>query len=1064
MRFAAIAVLAGLFGAAHAAAPNRFRVHPNSSLTILSIGQGPDGFLWLAAADGLYRFDGFHYQKIPDFPFVEARKIVSTRDGSLWIGSAEGLVRYKSSFEVVLRDSVLDLAALAEDVIAKLSLTDNALVHVDGSVRRFRQYARRDRTVDSTGHIWYISGTPRRVYQTDLHHLDNARETWIPVPGDYMDAAADGQGRVWAADDSRAMGVKDGRKVAEFHRRPYALAARAYPLLSGRDGQVWFLGETIRGTAPPRIFHDRREYESFDVTAAFEDPRGHLWAAIQGRGLVEWIPDDPWQRWFPEDLENHIPSQVVRSARGQLVAVTKTGLYRLDRRSREWIPLANSVEGAIALFPLSDGGFLASVQQLGMVRLSPSGRIVERLHNPESTDNYEEIQQDREGRLWVGHALALLRVEGRAGSYHLQESQLPLKTHPAVNPWDLEIASDGTLWVGYEKGIAWLDKADQWHQLPTDQPLQGVLSFLPPDPATGNIWAAQMGTNTWLGDTSSRFARLSREGARWTVHEFTAKNGYGPPGTRFLKRDSRGWIWRGASDGVYVSNGPDVAPGEWLHIAMANGLATEGTRPYGFFEEGDGGVWITGEQGITHIEPDPAWFEAPHRAPAPRISRIEADGKTFVDGKGTIEALRSRARLLRIEVGTLDAPAFRDAPLRYRLLPSEPAWQLSRNGTLEFQNLDAGAYRLEVAYAGAGSSPTLEFPFRVGVPSTRITWMWLLVIPAVLATMIVLRASALEKFRYRFHKAFFLLRRRLSGGSSSGPSGGAAGTYAAQPDYTGETLLERYRLLRAISRGGFSVVYEARGLAGGTTRTAVKIITVSAHDEGWVRDRFAYEVASLRSVHHPGVVPILDSWVSARGEPCLVMPFLDGPTLRAELTRRTFGAARAARIIRELGSVLSEVHARGIVHRDLKPENVILLAAGTEDERPVLIDFGMASLRGGENRMWNTTLLGGSFLYMAPERLTGHYAPASDVYSFGVMTLEMLSAVRLPDLDVMVSDDAFPDALGRALAHAVSPANLPRLVANLCRCYAAEPQRRPADVRAWAAEVAELLAPGCLLS
>ena len=55
------------------------------------------------------------------------------------------------------------------------------------------------------------------------------------------------------------------------------------------------------------------------------------------------------------------------------------------------------------------------------------------------------------------------------------------------------------------------------------------------------------------------------------------------------------------------------------------------------------------------------------------------------------------------------------------------------------------------------------------------------------------------------------------------------------------------------------------------------------------------------------------------------MPFLNGQTLRAALEEGPLALPRAARIIRQIGSALADVHARGIVHRDLKPENVILL-------------------------------------------------------------------------------------------------------------------------------------------
>ena len=35
-----------------------------------------------------------------------------------------------------------------------------------------------------------------------------------------------------------------------------------------------------------------------------------------------------------------------------------------------------------------------------------------------------------------------------------------------------------------------------------------------------------------------------------TSLKFVPENGYGPPDTHFLRRDHRGWIWRGSTDGA----------------------------------------------------------------------------------------------------------------------------------------------------------------------------------------------------------------------------------------------------------------------------------------------------------------------------------------------------------------------------------------------------------------------------------------------------------------------------------------------------------------------------------
>src|SRR5579871_6626491 len=93
------------------AAPHRPIFHPNS-LTVFSMAEGPDGLLWLAADDGLYRFDGFHYHKISAYPFASARFVAFTRDGSLWAADFEGMAHVrKNRFEVILNGDISGMAA-----------------------------------------------------------------------------------------------------------------------------------------------------------------------------------------------------------------------------------------------------------------------------------------------------------------------------------------------------------------------------------------------------------------------------------------------------------------------------------------------------------------------------------------------------------------------------------------------------------------------------------------------------------------------------------------------------------------------------------------------------------------------------------------------------------------------------------------------------------------------------------------------------------------------------------------------------------------------------------------
>ena len=153
-----------------------------------------------------------------------------------------------------------------------------------------------------------------------------------PAPGgsfgvlreaDYQDALGAPDGSIWVADDVQAVWLSGRSGGAKTARTPTKANIRPGPLLSGRDGQIWFLGEALVGLTSPVEFRDRADNDRYSPLAGFEDERRHLWIAALGRGLVEWIRDPQWQSWFPMILRWHLQSQAVCDPSGALLLATR---------------------------------------------------------------------------------------------------------------------------------------------------------------------------------------------------------------------------------------------------------------------------------------------------------------------------------------------------------------------------------------------------------------------------------------------------------------------------------------------------------------------------------------------------------------------------------------------------------------------------------------------------------------------------------------------------------------------------------------------------------------------
>ena len=211
----------------------------------------------------------------------------------------------------------------------------------------------------------------------------------------------------------------------------------------------------------------------------------------------------------------------------------------------------------------------------------------------------------------------------------------------------------------------------------------------------------------------------------------------------------------------------------------------------------------------------------------------------------------------------------------------------------------------------------------------------------------------------------------------------------------------RFELLEQAARGGMGEVHRALDR---TTQSIVAVKLIRQQDDEAVR-RFSQEARVLGEIEHAHVVRYIAHGRMARGEPYLVMEWLEGETLSGRLARGPLSIEETYELGRRLASGLGAAHTRGIIHRDVKPGNVFLVDG--QISRAKLIDFGIARHEASNSLLTMTGTLMGTPGYMAPEQFAG--APvdaAADQFSFCVALFEALYGQRpFPGATVMAVAD-----------------------------------------------------------
>ncbi|MDA3960643.1 MAG: serine/threonine-protein kinase [Planctomycetota bacterium] len=261
----------------------------------------------------------------------------------------------------------------------------------------------------------------------------------------------------------------------------------------------------------------------------------------------------------------------------------------------------------------------------------------------------------------------------------------------------------------------------------------------------------------------------------------------------------------------------------------------------------------------------------------------------------------------------------------------------------------------------------------------------------------------------------------------------------------GETIGDRYQVVKVLGEGGAGCVYRCKDLKKEGDDVAVKLL-----EDAGEAARFRREARVMNRTRSPHVVKLLDRGFHDKQFPYLAMEFMDGGSVRDLLDRR--GKLPIEEACWLLVQTIGGLKATSSVHRDLKPENLLLskgnkgrgytlVPGDVEDGVTVKVsDFGLAKSRDAESvSLTHSGQVMGTPVYMSPEqcRNTKRVSVKTDIYALGVILYEMVcgkppfDANNIYDIMAMHCNDE--PKLGR----------VPSEVRGICeRCLRKEPGKR----------------------
>ena len=636
------------------------------SLTVRSIAQDQQGFMWFATGNGLSRYDGYTFKTFRNDPLdphsistESFGRLYVDRQGVLWIGTWNGGLnvfdRTTEQFTYYLHDpdDPYSLSHNRVNVILE-DKNEQLWLGTEGGLNRF------DRTSEQFFHYYHDPDDPHSLSFDIVKAMveDATGQLWIGTFGGGLNKFD-----------------PDSGQFTRYQHDPQNPNSLIYDNVEAiavdSTGNLWIgtkAGLDYFDPVAEQFIHyhhdpaDPQKLSSDDIAELYLDVSGNVWIGTSGGGLNIFDPQTktftqvPYNSSDPYSFHGNWVSTIYADRSGTLwFATLGAGVNRLDRAAAKFELYQNNPDNPDSL---SQGTIWSILQDRsgtlwvgsvdgGLNKLNPiTGSFKHYRNNPAdphslSNDSIFAMTEDVIGNLWIGTIKGLNRYDRTSGKF-TQYFHDPTDPYSLSENWVAGLYSDrsGRLWVGtIGKGLDLYDPdIDGFHHYQADpgNP-NGLLD--------NNVitFAEDPLGQLWIGTISGGLNKFDPETETFIhyLHDPDNLNSLIDDNVSQIYLDPAGVLWLATPKGLEKF---DPQTETFAHYAEQQGLASKAVASV--VGDVQGNLWVGMQgSGLARFDPHSETFKNYDTSDglqsndfAPRGAYRDSDGKLYFGGVNGLNA------------------------------------------------------------------------------------------------------------------------------------------------------------------------------------------------------------------------------------------------------------------------------------------------------------------------------------------------------------------------------------------------------------------------------------------